>query len=80
MTKRSRLLIVMMNVLMLFALVEIRQSSQMIFSELQELVKLGRIEKQALNQIKLDYLKSLNVVPIVARKKGFKPREIESGV
>lgn len=65
---------------MLFVLIEVRQESQLAFGQLQELDKLQRMERQQLNQVKLDYLKSLNVVPEKAKDKGFVPREIQDGV
>lgn len=77
MTRRSRALILCLNVLMLFVLIEVRQESQMAFGQLQELDKLERVERQVLNRVKLDYLKSLNTLPEKAKQKGFIAREIK---
>lgn len=67
----------MVNILMLFVLLEIRQASQLAFSQLQDIDKMQRLEKQVLKQIKLDYLKSLNEVPKKAKEKGYRPKEVK---
>lgn len=80
MIRKARKLILFMNILMLFVLIEIRQESQLAFGQLQKISSDQRIEKQILNQVKLDYLKALNVVPIVAKEKGFVAREVRDGI
>lgn len=65
------------NILMLFVLLEIRQYSQLAFSQLQDIEKMQRLEKQVLKQIKLDYLKSLNEIPMKAKTKGYQSKEVE---
>lgn len=80
MIKRARKLILILNILMLFALIEVRQESQLAFAKLQKISGDQRVQRQVLNQVKLDYLKALNVVPKVAKEKGFVEREVKDGV
>ena len=80
MTKQLRFLIFCANVLMMFVLIIIRQESQLAFGQLQELDKMQRIERQILNQARLDYINALNDVPLKAKQKGFVQREVRDGV
>jgi|GEM_PF-5908846 hypothetical protein len=75
MSSKLRFILLWLNIAMIFALIEVRQASQLAFSDLQELEKLHRMENQVLNQIKLNYLKALNAVPSQAWGKGFIQRE-----
>lgn len=72
----KRVGLLLLNALMLLAIVEVRQASQLAFMQMQDIEKAQRLETQRLNQVKIEYLKALYQVPNRAEKLGFVPRSI----
>jgi hypothetical protein len=71
MTKNARIALVASSIGMLLALIIVRQANQMLFIHIQEIDRQQRIEQQALNRVRVEYLQAKEKVPIWALANGY---------